>query len=180
VAKDLKRIYQATDDAEAEKALPDFEAEWSQKYPSIVPSWRRAWQEVIPFFAFSPAVRKIIYTTNAIESLNRVIRKTTKIRGSFPTDDAATKLICLAIRSFEKTATASGNGLPHETSSLSYTPNGSINDPSKPHGPSLIHRVTDTLHQPFRRQERAMLRLRRMKTLQRFVSVHASVHKHLN
>ncbi|MEO9572957.1 MAG: IS256 family transposase [Roseobacter sp.] len=102
VAKDLKRIYQATDDVEAEKALADFEAEWGQKYPSIAPSWRRAWQEVIPFFAFPPAVRKIIYTTNAIESLNRVIRKTTKTRGSFPTDDAATKLIYLAIRTFEK------------------------------------------------------------------------------
>jgi putative transposase len=102
VAKDLKRIYQATDEVEAEKAMADFEAEWGQKYPSIAPSWRRAWQEVIPFFAFPPAVRKIIYTTNAIESLNRVIRKTTKTRGSFPTDDAATKLIYLAIRSFEK------------------------------------------------------------------------------
>ena len=66
------------DDGEAEKALNDFEAEWGQKYPSIAPSWRRAWQEVIPFFAFPPSVRKIIYTTNAIESLNRVIRKTTK------------------------------------------------------------------------------------------------------
>ncbi len=106
VAKHLKRIYQATDDKEAEKALADFEAEWGQKYPSIAPSWRRAWQEVIPFFAFPPAVRKIIYTTNAIESLNRVIRKTTKTRGSFPTDDAATKLIYLAIRSFERTGRA--------------------------------------------------------------------------
>ena len=86
-------IYQAVDDGEAAKALDDFEAEWGDKYPSIAPSWRRAWQEVIPFFAFPPAVRKIIYTTNAIESLNRVIRKTTKTRGSFPTDAAATKLI---------------------------------------------------------------------------------------
>jgi len=116
VAKSLKCIYQAVDDIEAAKALDDFEAEWGQKYPlsgfcdakpcravpSIAPSWRRAWQEVIPFFAFPPAVRKIIYTTNAIESLNRVIRKTTKTRGSFPTDDAATKLIYLAIRNFEK------------------------------------------------------------------------------
>jgi putative transposase len=102
VAKDLKRIYQAIDDVEAEKALAEFEAEWGQKYPSIAPSWRRAWQEVIPFFAFPPAVRKIIYTTNATESLNRVIRKTTKTRGSFPTDEAATKLIYLAIRNFEK------------------------------------------------------------------------------
>jgi len=105
VAKDLKRIYQAMDDVEAKKALVVFEEEWGQKYPSIAPSWRRAWQEHIPLFAFPPALRKIIYTTNAIESLNRVIRKTIKTRGSFPTplahvnmhcravDDAATKLI---------------------------------------------------------------------------------------
>jgi putative transposase len=102
VAKVRCRIYQATDDGEAEKARADFEVEWCSKYPSIAPSWRRAWQEVIPFFAFPPAVRKIIYTTNAIESLNRVIRKTTKTRGSFPTDDAAKKLIYLAIRNYEK------------------------------------------------------------------------------
>ena len=102
VAKNLRRIYQAVDDQKAAKALDEFEAEWGAKYPSITPSWRRAWQEVIPFFAFPPDVRRIVYTTNAIESLNRVIRKTTKTRGSFPTDDAATKLIYLAIRSFEK------------------------------------------------------------------------------
>ena len=106
VAKDLKRIYQAADDTKAEQALADFEAEWGDKYPSIAPSWRRAWQEVIPFFAFPPEVRKIIYTTNAIESLNRIIRKTTKTRGSFPSDEAATKLIYLAIRNFEKTGRA--------------------------------------------------------------------------
>jgi len=145
VAKDLKRIYQATDDTEAEKALADFEAEWGQKYPSIAPSWQRAWQEVIPFFAFPPAVRKIIYTTNAIESLNRVIRKTTKTRGSFPTDDAATKLIYLALR---RQAERSENGLPHATSSLSYTQNGSTNDPSNSHGLNLIHRVSDTPYRP--------------------------------
>ena len=86
--------------------MADFEDEWGGKYPSIAPAWRRAWQEVIPFFAFPPAVRKIIYTTNAIESLNRVIRKTTKTRGSFPTDDAAMKLIYLAIRNFEKKGSA--------------------------------------------------------------------------
>ena len=145
VAKDLKRVYQATDDVEAEKALADFEAEWGQKYPSIAPSWRRAWQEVIPFFAFPPAVRKIIYTTNALESLNRVIRKTAKTRGRFPTDEAATKLIYLAISaSSRKQAAASENGVPHEISSLPYTQNGSINHPSKPHGLSLIHRVSDS------------------------------------
>ncbi len=91
VAKDLKRVYQAVDDEDAAKALDDFEAEWGRKYPSIAPSWQRAWQEVNPFFAFPPAVRKIIYTTNAIESLNRVIRKTTKTRGSFPTPSRARK-----------------------------------------------------------------------------------------
>jgi len=83
VAQDLRRIYQATDDVEAEKALAEFEAEWGHKYPSIAPSWRRAWQEVIPFFAFPPAVRKIIYTTNAIESLNRVIEKPLKHGAAF-------------------------------------------------------------------------------------------------
>lgn len=116
MAKSLKVIYQAVDDEAAAKALDAFEEDWGPKYPSIAPSWRRAWQEVIPFFIFPKEVRKIIYTTNApsqrmqtfacramIESLNRVIRKTTKTRGSFPTDDAATKLIYLAIRKFEKT-----------------------------------------------------------------------------
>ncbi len=101
-ARSLKQIYQAVNDGEAAKALDAFEDEWGQKYPSIAPGWRRAWQEVIRFFAFPPDVRKIIYTTNAIESLNRVIRKTTKTRGGLPTDDAATKLIYLAIRNFEK------------------------------------------------------------------------------
>lgn len=96
--------------------------------PSIAPSWRRDWQEVIPFFAFPLAVRKIIYTTNAIESLNRVIRKTTKTRGSFPTDDAATKLIYLAIRNFES-----------KDRSVRST-----NDTFQPHGPNPIHRVSNT------------------------------------
>ena len=148
VAKNLKRIYQATDDAEAAKALDDFEAEWGDKYPSVAPSWRRAWQEVIPSFAFPPAMRKIIYTTNAIESLNRVIRKTTKTRGSFPTDDATTKLIYLAIRSFEKTGRCVREWVAARNHSLSYTQNGSINDPSKPHGLNIIHRVSDTPDEP--------------------------------
>lgn len=149
VAKDLKRIYQATDDVEAEKALAVFEAEWSQKYPSIAPSWQRAWQEVIPFFAFSPAVRKIIYTTNAIESLNRVIRKTTKTRGSFPTDDAATKLIYLATRSFEKTGKAVREWVAARNQFAILYPERFKNDLSNSHGLSLIHRVSDTpQHRP--------------------------------
>ena len=102
VATDLRRIYGAATADQAAAELEAFEEKWAGKYVSIAPAWRRAWQEVIPFFAFDPAIRKIIYTTNAIESLNRVIRKSIKTRGSFPTEEAATKLIYLAIRNFEK------------------------------------------------------------------------------
>ena len=102
VAADLRAIYSAATADQAAAALDAFEEKWAGKYASIAPAWRRAWQEVIPFFAFAPAIRKIIYTTNAVENLNRVIRKSIKTRGSFPTEDAATKLIYLAIRNFEK------------------------------------------------------------------------------
>jgi putative transposase len=102
VAADLRWIYSATTAEEAGLELDTFEEKWAGKYASIAPAWRRAWQEVIPFFAFDPAIRKIIYTTYAIESLNRVICKSLRARGSFPTEDAATKLIYLAIRNFER------------------------------------------------------------------------------
>src|SRR5210317_2152711 len=102
VAGDLRRIYGAATVDQAAAELDAFEEKWVGKYASIAPAWRRAWQEVIPFFGFDPAIRKIIYTTNAIVSLNRVIRKSIKMRGSFPTEEAATKLIYLAIRNFEK------------------------------------------------------------------------------
>jgi transposase-like protein len=102
VAADLRPIYHAPTAEEAVRQLDMFEEKWAGKYPSIVPAWRRAWAEVVPFFAFSEAIRKIIYTTNAVESLNRVLRKTLKTKGSFPTEEAATKLIFLAIRNFEK------------------------------------------------------------------------------
>jgi putative transposase len=79
--------------------LEAFEAgAWGQKFPTVVASWRRAWTHVIPFFAFPPEVRRVIYTTNAIESVNARLRKIIKTRGHFPTDDAATKLIWLALR----------------------------------------------------------------------------------
>ena len=82
----------------AEAALEAFaEGEWGQRVPTITLSWRRAWEQVIPFFAFPPEVRRGIYTTNAIESLNAGIRKIIKTRGHFPTDAAATKLIWLAL-----------------------------------------------------------------------------------
>ena len=102
IAKELKPIYVAPGAEAAAAALDAFEeGAWGQKYPPIVASWRRKWEQVIPFFAFSPEVRKIIYTTNAIESLHSQVRKTIRNKGHFPSDDAATKLIYLALRQIE-------------------------------------------------------------------------------
>ena len=69
--------------------LEEFEAEWGKRYPAIGQAWRRAWEHVVPFFAFAPGIRKMIYTTNAVEALHRSLRKIIKTRGSFPNDDAA-------------------------------------------------------------------------------------------
>lgn len=103
VAAELKNIYRATTEAEAAQALESFAAgPWGLKYPTITAIWRRQWQEVIPFFAYPLEVRRILYTTNAIESLNMQIRKVIKNRGHFPNDEAATKLIWLALRNIAK------------------------------------------------------------------------------
>lgn len=104
VAARLRQVYSAETAEAARDALEAFDVEWGRQYPSIAQAWRRAWNEVIPFFAFSPEIRRVIYTTNAVESLNRVIRKAIKTRGSFPSEEAAEKLIYLAIRGHEKTA----------------------------------------------------------------------------
>ncbi|WP_426808794.1 IS256 family transposase [Pseudomonas sp. WOUb67] len=99
LAKELKPIYQAINAEAAEQALNEFEnGPWGEKYPTVVAAWRRAWDRVIPFFVFPPAIRKVIYTTNAIESINAQLRKVIKTRGHFPNDDAATKLIWLGLR----------------------------------------------------------------------------------
>lgn len=103
VAAALKAIYRAKDATDGEKALSDFEAsEWGRKYPAIGQSWRRAWNEVVPFFAFHPDVRRLIYTTNAIEALNSKLRRAVRARGHFPTDEAATKLLFLVLNRSEK------------------------------------------------------------------------------
>ena len=99
LAAALRPIYTAPSAEAAEAALDEFEAgPWGQKFPTIVAAWRRAWDRVIPFFAFPPPIRRVIYTTNAIESLNARLRKIIKTRGHFPTDEAAAKLIWLALR----------------------------------------------------------------------------------
>jgi transposase-like protein len=99
LAQAIKPIYTAPSAEAAQAELDAFErGPWGQKFPTVVAAWRRAWDRVIPFFAFPPAVRKVIYTTNAIESINARLRKIIKTRGHFPSDDAATKLIWLALR----------------------------------------------------------------------------------
>ncbi|HWA92064.1 MAG TPA: IS256 family transposase, partial [Rhizomicrobium sp.] len=94
----IKAIYRAENADAALQRLEEFEAEWGKRYPAIGQAWRRAWQHVVPFFAFAPEIRKMIYTTNAVEALNRSLRKIIKTRGSFPNDEAALKLLYLAIR----------------------------------------------------------------------------------
>ena len=99
LAKALRPIYAAANAEAAAAALDAFaDGEWGRKFPTVVAAWRRAWAQVIPFFAFPPEIRRVIYTTNAIESVNAQLRKIIKTRGHFPTDDAANKLIWLALR----------------------------------------------------------------------------------
>ena len=99
LAAAIRPIYTAPSAEAAEVELDAFEhGPWGQRFPTVVASWRRAWSNVIPFFAFPPEVRRVIYTTNAIESVNARLRKIIKTRGHFPSDDAAAKLIWLALR----------------------------------------------------------------------------------
>jgi putative transposase len=103
IAAALKTVYDAVDDHAAAAALTAFEAgPWGQKYAAIGKAWRRAWQEVIPFFAFPRAVRRILYTTNAIEALNSKLRRAVRARGHFPNDEAALKLLFLVLNRAEK------------------------------------------------------------------------------
>ncbi len=102
VAADLKLIYRAVTAAEAEQHLAAFAEKWDARYPSISKSWRANWARVIPMFGFPEDIRRAVYTTNAIESLNMSLRKVIKTRASFPNDDAAFKLLYLALRNIAK------------------------------------------------------------------------------
>jgi putative transposase len=99
LADALKPVYRASSAEEARQELDAFAGgPWGQKFPMIVESWKRNWEQVIPFFSFPAVIRKLIYTTNAIESLNGRIRRAVQVRGHFPNDEAATKLIWLVLR----------------------------------------------------------------------------------
>ncbi|HEX8200966.1 MAG TPA: IS256 family transposase [Isosphaeraceae bacterium] len=103
VATALKEVYRALDATVGEAALTAFEqGSWGQKYPAIGTSWRRAWGEVVPFYAFPAEVRRLVYTTNAIEALNSKLRRAVRARGHFPTDEAAMKLLFLVLNRSEK------------------------------------------------------------------------------
>ena len=102
VAADLKTIYRATTEEQAQQHLAAFAAKWDAKYPTIAKSWKANWQRLIPFFAYPEEIRTIIYTTNAIESLNNSLKKTIKNRASFPTDEAALKLLYLSLKNIMK------------------------------------------------------------------------------
>jgi putative transposase len=102
VARDLKSIYRAASLEEAELQLASFAQKWDQRYPSISALWRRNWLGIIPFFQFPPEIRKIVYTTNAIESLNMSLRKAIKTRGAFPSEESALKVMYLALRNLAK------------------------------------------------------------------------------
>jgi len=102
VARDLKLIYGSATETEAEQRLAEFADKWDEKFPTIAKSWRANWPRVIPFFAHPPEIRRVIYTTNVIESLNMSLRKVTKARSSFPNDEAVLKLLYLALRNIAK------------------------------------------------------------------------------
>lgn len=102
VAADLQKIYRAATREEAELRREEFARKWDHKFPTIAQMWRRNWERIVPFFAHPPEIRRVIYTTNAIESTNMSLRKIIKTRGSFRTDEAALKLIYLALQNITK------------------------------------------------------------------------------
>ena len=102
VAQDLKTVYTAATEPNAREALESFKRKWDAKYPHISRSWEANWAELSVFFKYTPEIRKLIYTTNPIESFNRALRKVTKTRSLFPTEDALMKLMYLAVRDIER------------------------------------------------------------------------------
>jgi transposase-like protein len=142
----IKAIYRTENADMARVRLEEFEDEWGKRYPAIGQAWRRAWEQVVPFFAFAPGVRKMIYTTNAVEVLHCSLRKIIKTRGSFPNDDAALKLLYPAIKNAGLRWRRASSGPPPWASSPFNSARvfrdrrddqGDVDQPSDPAGPSL-------------------------------------------
>ena len=115
----LKEIYRAPTVEQAEEALTELEKDWDERYPMVSKSWRNNWDRVTPFFAYPPEIRKVIYTTNAIESLNNSLRKVTRNRNSFPNDEAAIKLLYMALKNIAKKWTMPLQGWPQAINQFS-------------------------------------------------------------
>ncbi len=103
MARDLRPVYTAVNEADAAERLAGFDAKWGSKYPAIKGLWARAWPEFVPFLDYSPEIRRVIYSTNAIESLNARFRRATRARGHFPNEQAALKCLYLVVRSLDPT-----------------------------------------------------------------------------
>ena len=143
VAADLKRIYSCATADEAEQMLGEFEDKWDDAYLPISQSWRRNWPRITPFFDYPPEIRKVIYTTNAIESVNMSLRKITKNRGSFPSDEALMKLFYLALRNISQKWTMPGVDGHH------HWPTGPIADVRQGELAGVDrHRLISAIHPP--------------------------------
>ena len=103
MARDLRPVYTAVNEADAAERLAEFDTTWGSKYPAIKGLWARAWPEFVPFLDYSPEIRRVIYSTNAIESLNARFRRATRARGHFPNEQAALKCLYLVVRSLDPT-----------------------------------------------------------------------------
>jgi putative transposase len=141
VARDLKPIYTAVDADAAQHALETFDDTWGKRFPVITQAWLNAWEHVTPFLAFPPEVRRVIYTTNAIEALNRQLRKAVKTKGHFPNEDAARKLIYLAINNAVPAWTKTRNWT---TALLAFKIHFGDRLPDR-HQPTRLHRNADSL-----------------------------------
>ena len=119
LATALKEIYRAPTVEQAEEALLELEKDWDERYPMVSKSWRNNWTRITPFFAYPPEIRKVIYTTNAIESLNNSLRKVTRNRNSFPNDEAAIKLLYMALKNIAKKWTMPLQGWPQAVNQFS-------------------------------------------------------------
>lgn len=119
LAAALKEIYRAPTVEQAEEALLELEKDWDERYPMVSKSWRNNWTRITPFFAYPPEIRKVIYTTNAIESLNNSLRKVTRNRNSFPNDEAAIKLLYMALKNIAKKWTMPLQGWPQAVNQFS-------------------------------------------------------------
>ena len=147
--RDLRAIYTAADKPAAAAALEAFAATWENRYPAIIKLWRAHWAEFIPFLAFPPEVRRVIYTTNLIESMNARLRKVTRYRGQFPSEQAALKVLYLAVRNLEEFCSPNiGSAVPDGNRRFRHLRSTS-KDESQPHDRhGHLHRRPDApLHE---------------------------------